>query len=79
MAETILNEEDRKQIKERGMRPEKILSQIEIFKRGIPYVELRRPCTIGDGISALDREDIEGLGEIFEDSAFPHILRVLLL
>ena len=69
MAEIIFTEEDLNQVKEQGMRPEDISAQIETFKRGIPYVELQRTCTVGDGINVLKREDLEGLGRIFSQSA----------
>ena len=36
-------------------------SQIEIFKRGIPYTTLHRPCTVDDGITVLQQSTIEAL------------------
>jgi len=38
---------------------EKIIDQIETFKKGVPYLKLVRPCTKGDGITLID----EGLFE----------------
>ena len=35
---------------------EAILSQIEIFKKGVPYLKLYKPCLIGNGIKVF-RED----------------------
>ena len=69
MAGLIFDEEDIKQIKDRGMTPEKVLSQIEKFKKGFPYSKLQRPCTVGDGITVLHQNDLEKLGEIYSQSA----------
>jgi len=51
-----------KQIIASGIPEEKLLSQIEIFRKGIPYIVLNRPCTAGDGILKL------------ESNEFPHLL-----
>ncbi|MCH7520014.1 MAG: DUF4301 family protein, partial [Candidatus Dadabacteria bacterium] len=53
---TILTEEIIAQLKEKGVSKEAALLQIETFKQGIPYTELVRPCTIGDGIENIDAE-----------------------
>jgi len=31
---------------------EKIIEQIKIFEKGIPFLKLSKPCTIGDGVKA---------------------------
>ncbi len=54
--DTILTEEILSQLEEKGVSKEAALSQIETFKRGIPYAELVRPCTLGDGIENIDKE-----------------------
>ncbi len=46
-------EEIKDQLKEKDLTPEVINSQIEIFEKGIPPVQLLRPCTIDDGIARL--------------------------
>ena len=68
MAEIIFDEKDIKQIKARGMTPEKVISQIEVFKKGFSCSKLLRPCTVGDGITALHEKDIERLKEIYSQS-----------
>ena len=65
MAELIFSEADIRQIQERGMTQEAVISQIETFKRGFPYSELERPCTVDDGITVLPKRDLEGLAETF--------------
>ncbi len=65
MIHTYFSKEDIHQIITRGQTPEAILSQIEIFKRGIPYTTLHRPCTVDDGITVLQQSDIEALGTLY--------------
>lgn len=35
---------------------EEIIEQVKIFEKGIPFVKVNRPCTIGDGIKKLPAE-----------------------
>ena len=60
-----LSEEILKQLAEKHISKESALSQIETFKTGIPFTELLRPCTIGDGINNIDNQ-IENYVEIFD-------------
>ena len=61
----LLSEEILSQLKEKGVSKEAALSQIETFKKGIPYTELVRPCTLGDGIENIDAE-LDKFVEIYE-------------
>jgi Domain of unknown function (DUF4301) len=65
MIHTCFSREDIHQIITRGQTPEAVLSQIEIFKRGISYTTLHRPCTVDDGITVLQQSDIEALGSLY--------------
>ena len=65
MIHTYFSREDIHQIMTRGQTPETVLSQIEIFKRGIPYTKLHRPCTVEDGITVLQQSDMEALGTLY--------------
>jgi hypothetical protein len=65
MMHTYLSKADIHQIITRGQTPETVLSQIEIFKRGIPYTTLHRPCTVDDGITVLQESDIAALGVLY--------------
>jgi hypothetical protein len=64
-----LNDRDLRQIQEKGLTPEKVIDQIEVFRKGFPYAKLRRPCTVGDGIHLLKEEDLESLAEHHRSSA----------
>jgi len=65
MKHTYLSKADIQQIITRGQTPETVLSQIEIFKRGIPYTTLHRPCTVDDGITVLQESDIAALEVLY--------------
>jgi len=52
---------DTEQIKARGIDPETVKSQIEIFKRGFPFSKLVRPCKLEDGIKSVQKNDFERL------------------
>src|SRR5215510_2616908 len=68
MIHTYFSKADMHQIIARGQTPEALLSQIEIFKRGIPYTILHRPCTVNDGITVLQQSDIETLGILYDQA-----------
>jgi hypothetical protein len=68
MDRSIFNEKDLKNIRARGIDPEEILGQIEIFKKGVACVNLIRPCRIGDGIKRLDEIDIERLNAVYSEA-----------
>ena len=65
MIHTYLSKADIHQIITRGQTPETVLSQIEIFKRGIPYTTLHRPCTVDDGITLLQESDLAALAMLY--------------
>ncbi len=44
------NEDDKKQIEQKGLTLEKVRSQIDTFKTGLPYVNLNSAATLGHGI-----------------------------
>jgi hypothetical protein len=66
---TIFNKQDLDDIRDRGITPEKVLSQIGIFKRVVTPLTLIRPCTVGDGITSLGDKQIERLSGVYEKAA----------
>jgi Domain of unknown function (DUF4301) len=60
---------DLEQMKGMGLTPEKVLSQIETFKKGFPYAKLVRPCTAGDGIHVLTQPDLKRYAERYSEVA----------
>jgi len=69
MTGSIFNEDEVKQIKARGITPERVLSQIEIFKKGFPFSNLLRPCTVNDGITVLQDGDLKRLEKVYSQAA----------
>lgn len=63
------NDRDLKQIREMGLTPEKVLRQIESFKKGFPYARLNRPCIVGDGIHLLSRHDLKRYADRYSEAA----------
>jgi len=63
-----LSEEILLQLSEKGVSKESALSQIATFKKGIPFTDLVRPCTLGDGIENIDK-DAEKYSSLYEMEA----------
>jgi hypothetical protein len=61
---SLFNNEDLRQIMDMGLTPDKVLDQIESFKKGFPFLTLDRPCSVGDGIRILQPEDLARYSEI---------------
>jgi hypothetical protein len=51
------------------MSPEAIERQVEEIRNGFPWIQLDRPCTVGDGIVALDRDEVRRLSGVYEEAA----------
>ncbi len=66
MVNELFTQADQAQMARRGSDPYKASEQIEIFKRGVPFQELTRACTIGDGIQRLDETACLGFLAGFE-------------
>ncbi|MCH8033062.1 MAG: DUF4301 family protein [Bacteroidetes bacterium] len=48
---------------------EMIVNQVETFEKGIPFLKLVRPCTIGEGLHVIDEEeDYEELISAFQEA-----------
>ena len=57
-------ERDIDQIRARGITLERVQAQIETFRKGFSYARLLRPCFVGDGITVLEKGELERLGEV---------------
>jgi hypothetical protein len=53
----MFSEKDIKQIEKKGLTAEKITSQIELFKSGLPFIDLQSAATINNGILKLSNEE----------------------
>ncbi len=65
MKEISWRDTDLLQVRERGLTLEELIGLIETFRRGFPFVRLLRPCTVGDGIRVLRKNEIQSLGEFY--------------
>lgn len=72
--ETI-SEEILVQLHEKGISKEAALTQIDTFKKGIPFTQLLRPCTIGDGIENIDKELEEYINIYKQESASRNVIK----
>ncbi len=57
----MFSEHDLEQMKSKGIGEETVLSQIENFRNGFPFLAIDRPVTVGDGILRLDPDRIAAL------------------
>src|SRR5690606_29563341 len=58
--------EDVVEFEKRGITLHDVLRQIEVFERGIPFVNLDRPATINDGIYKLSEAEIQDKAILFD-------------
>ena len=64
--ETRLTPQDRGQLKERGISLQTLAQQLATFQHGIPFVKLKRPCRLNDGIRCLSSSDLAAVTRDFE-------------
>ncbi len=69
MEDRLFTEEDLAQIRARGMSPDEVGKQVEEIRNGFPWAELDRPCTVGDGIVALDEDEVRRLSGVYAEAA----------
>lgn len=62
----MLTDADKRQIRELGIPEETIDWQLEIFRKGVPFMKLDRAATIGDGIIRPDAAEEYRLFHIYE-------------
>jgi len=63
-----ISENDLKLLKEKGISEEKVEGQIETFKVGIPFVNLKKAAVVGEGISKFTHDEAEKAIATFERS-----------
>ncbi len=69
MGDAWFTEEDLARIRARNMSPDTVREQVEQIRRGFPWMELDRPCTVGDGILRLGDQQIRSLAEGYDRAA----------
>lgn len=59
---------DRQVMMSRGITEEAIVAQLALFRKGTPWIKLRRPCTVDDGIVVLRADELEGLSRRYAEA-----------
>ncbi len=62
-----ITDKDIRLVKEKGITLDKIINQVEIFKKGIPCVVLKSAATIDDGIFRLSTSEKDELVKLYEE------------
>lgn len=62
----MLTEKDIEQIKATGLTINKVVKHLEIFARGIPFVDIVTTATVGNGIQVLKEAECEHLAHLYE-------------
>ena len=62
-------ERDLRQLRDRGISPERAAECLATFAAGVPHAVLDRPCTRGDGITVLEDAELDRLGRRGEEAA----------
>ena len=69
MQPASLTPADREQLRCRGVTEAAIRDQLATFQQGIPFTTLHRPCRVGDGIIALQPQDVDRLTAVYAQAA----------
>ncbi|MGD2034659.1 MAG: DUF4301 family protein [Bacteroidales bacterium] len=64
----MLTDQDKYQIREKGISEEQINWQLSVFKKGIDPVKLDRPASVGDGILRPDEKAVRQYLAVFEEA-----------
>jgi hypothetical protein len=62
----MFSDKDKQQIQQRGSNLQTVLSQIENFKTGFPFLQIEDAAEVGKGIIRLNSEDLEKRGALYD-------------
>ena len=68
MDRVVFQKRDQKQMATRGMAQDAVCAQIEMFQRGFPFATLKKPCTVGDGITVIKPQDMAHLTDLYAEA-----------
>ncbi|HHJ09876.1 MAG TPA: DUF4301 family protein [Bacteroidetes bacterium] len=66
---SVFTGKDVQQFKELGIPVEEVERQLECFRKGFPFVDIRKPATPRDGILILSQEEREKLVKLYEEKS----------
>jgi len=61
-------DDDRLDMASRDITEETVTAQLAMLRKGTPWIWLRRPCTIGDGIAVLSADEVEALSLRYDEA-----------
>jgi len=64
----MFTERDHQQFCDKGISSNLVEEQLAIFRRGVPFAILDRPCTIGDGIACLSSSELDQYANFFHQA-----------
>ena len=64
----MFTEQDQQQFRDKGIPPHVVEEQLAIFRRGVPFTKLDRPCTIGNGITCLSTSELDDYANLFHQA-----------
>lgn len=62
----LFSEKNEQQIKARGLSQDKIIKQLDIFKNGIPFMEIVAPASVSNGINLFSSEQQQHYAQSYE-------------
>lgn len=63
------SDKDKEQLATNGISQEKVSNQLETFKEGIPFVDLKKAAIVGDGIYCFSTEEEKALIRGYEENS----------
>ncbi|MDR4508046.1 MAG: DUF4301 family protein [Candidatus Brocadiaceae bacterium] len=64
----MFTKEDLKHLQEMGISRKKVEFQLNLFKKGVPFIRLKRPCIPEDGIVSISKSDMRTYQDIFSEA-----------
>ena len=62
-----LTKEDRILLSNKGITENQFYNQLDLITKGVPFIDLIKPCTLGDGIRVLKDYEVNRLVDLYDD------------
>jgi len=63
-----LTEEDQILLSNKGITENQFYNQLNLITKGVPFIDLIKPCTLGDGIRVLNDYEVSSLVNLYDDN-----------
>jgi hypothetical protein len=63
-----LNDQDKSLLKRKGISEQQFYKQINLLKKGVPFINLTKPCTAENGIEKLNEQELKYYVNFYEES-----------